>query len=278
MSTDHPPPKPKRNSPSGARKITKEKYQALLAAFREHGDNFKAVAEEVGVHWSTAKKAWTEGWSSQKSKPWALPIEQVIAKEQVEARAALARERQSLVEDHRIARQKSLQEAIEHAFDDLVDSRSKQGKVIRGARDNSLAALIITQKLLRAAMPLADKIVKQLESEQLNVFERMRLLRQLGRFSHDAIEMAQAVEEMEAKALGEPEKLLEVQHTFSMDPSEARATLGELADVLGLYEKGTIDDVIDVTWDESESEDDSGKGGVDDADSPEDRVPEVRDD
>lgn len=275
MASDTEPRKPpRRNSPPGKQKITRDKYDAMVEAFREHGENYKAVAEACKVHWTTAKRAWKEGWSHQKSKPWALPIEDVLKREQVEARAALAREKQDLVQDRRIARQESLRDAIEAGFADLVDSRAKQGKVIRAARDNSIAALIVSQKLLKAALPLADKIVKDLEDDALDVFQKMRLMRQLGRFTHDSIEMAQVVEEMERRALGEPDTILEVQGGVTMTVTEAKATLKEVAEVLQMYEEGAdTDDLIDAEWSERDQlAVPSGKSESDpdeDADAPE---------
>lgn len=263
-------PKPRRNRPPGKRRITRETYDDLVDAFREHGDNFKAVAAQCGVHWSTAKRAWTRGWVDQKSKPWARPIEDVLKREQIEARAALAREKADLVNDRRIARQDSLREAIEASFVDIIDSRAKRGKVIRGARDNSLAALIVSQKMLKAAIPLADKITHALEHEPLDVFQRMRLLRQLGRFAHDAIEMSQIVDEMERKALGEPDTILEVQHGIHMDLDEAKATLAEVAEVLSAFEEGDIEDVVDAEWTERDQlavRSDNDQGEPDDPDA-----------
>jgi len=239
---------PRRNKPTGKKKITKETYNAMLVKFRQHGMNFKAVADECHVHWTTAKKAWHIGWADQKSKPWAIPIKDVLKAEHIEARAALQREKKDLVQDHRIARQDSLRKAIEDGFADLVESRSKQGKVIRAARDNSIAALIVSQKLLKAAVPLADQVVQDLEDPALNVFEKMRLMRQLGRFAHDAIEMSQVVEEMERRALGEPDTILEVQGGINMTVDEAKETLLEVNEVLQAYQEGDIDDVIDAEW------------------------------
>src|SRR5690606_20842548 len=160
-----------------------------------------------------------------------------ILKEKVHARAALAREKDAVVNDHRIARQESLRKAIDEGFADLVDSRAKQGKVIRAARDNSIASLVISQKMLKAAIPLTDKIVAGLDSANLNVFERMRLLRQIGRFAADAVEIAQIVDEMERKALGEPNQILQVQGGVTMTLEEAKSTLSEVAEVLQLYEE-----------------------------------------
>lgn len=250
MPTDAEKPRPpKRNSPPGKQQITREKYDALLDAFREEGENFRAVASRCGVHWETAKRGWHQGWSDQKSKPWALPIKAVIQREQIEARAALERERNNLVNDQRIARQQSLQKAIEDSFVHIVDSRAKRGRVILGARDSSIAALIVSQKLLKAAIPLADKVTHALETEDMDVFQRMRLLRQLGRFAHDAIEMAQVVDEMERKALGEPDAILEVQHGVHMTIDEAKATLQDLAEVLHDYDAGAdMDEVIEAEW------------------------------
>lgn len=240
----------------GKQKITKEKYDAIVAAFRKHGDNFKAVATECGVHWHTAKKAWEEGWAAQKDKDWALPIKDVLKQEYVMARAALEREKRDLVADHRIARQDKLREAIEAGFADIVESRAKQGKVIRAARDNSFVALVISQKLLKASIPLSDKIIQELSDDKsgLDVGARMRLLRQIGRFAYDAIEMSQLVEEMERKALGEPDTILEVQGGITMSVEEAKATLHEVAEVLGAYREGDIEDVIDVEYSDSSSD------------------------
>lgn len=246
MSDKPPPP---RNRPPGKQVIDREKYDSLLAAFREHGENFRAVAAQCAVHWNTAKRAWHDGWADQQKKPWALPIKDVLATEKIEARAALQREKDNLVQDGRIARQDQLREAIEDGFADLVDSRKKQGKVIRAARDNSIAALIVSQKLLKVSVTLADEVVKQLSDPGLDVFQRMRLLRQIARYAHDAVDMAQIVDEMERKALGEPDTVLQIQHGISMTVDDAKETLAEVAEVLGMMESGApIEDVIDAEW------------------------------
>lgn len=262
--------RPRRNPPPGKKTITEDTYKAMVAQFRKHGMNFKAVAEECHVHWGTARRAWHKGWADQKSKPWALPIKDVLKKEQVEARAALHREKNDLVKDHRIARQESLRAAIDDGFADLVESRAKQGKVIRAARDNSIAALIVSQKLLKASVPLADLIVQELQDPALNVFERMRLLRQLGRFAHDSIEMAQVVEEMERKALGEPDTILQIQAGTAMTVDEAKETLLEVNDVLQAYKEGDIEDVIEAEWtDRDDLAVPAGKDLADDTDASE---------
>lgn len=275
------PFRPKRRPPPGRQKITRKKYEAILEAFRKYGKNYKAVAEDCGVSRSTAAIAYEKGWAHQKNKEWALPVRDVLKAEKIEARAALAREKKALVQDHRIARQDQLRQAIEDGFADLVDSRSKQGKVIRAARDNSIAALVVSQKLLKASIPLADKIAEELETGNHDVFQRMRLMRQLGRFTHDAIEMAQVVEEMERRALGEPDKIMELNGNLNMTVDEAKETLGELAEVLEIYKEGDIEDVIDAEWAPSEKfqeesdrnggesvKEDSGEPPTADAESP----------
>lgn len=245
---------PQRNRLPGKRKITREKWDDIVLAFREHGENFKAVAEQCKIHWSTAKRAWEEGWATQKSKPWSVAIKSLMEKEKIEARAALEREKNALVNDHRIARQDSLREAIEEGFSDLVDSRKKQGKVIRAARNNSIAALVVSQKLLQAAIPLSDLIVQQLKDPRLTVFERMRVMRQIVRFGHDAVEIAQIADEMERKALGEPDTILKVQHGIDMSLEDAKETLAEVAEVLQLYADEGEDAIVEAEWSDRDEE------------------------
>lgn len=229
----------------GNRPITEELYNDMLAAFREHGDNFKQVGTVVGVDWRTARKAWETGWTHMPSRPWAHPIRDTITREQIEARAALNRERKDLVADHRIARQQKLREAIESSYDDLVDARAKQGRVIRASRDNSMAALAISQRLLKGALPLADQVTQQLAGigNEYTLGDKLRLLRQVSRFAADAVELAQRADEMERKALGEPDAVVHVAHS-TMTHDDARATLTEISDLIERYGDGDDPDAF----------------------------------
>lgn len=266
--------RPKRNPLPGKQKITREKWDRMLAAFRTHGENHDAVVKECGVSWSTSKRAWGLGWEEQIGKEWAIPIKNVIAADNVRVRAAFVREERNEADDYRKAKAENLQAAIDEGFTDLVHSRRKAGKVVRAARDNSLAALIVSQKLLKAAIPLADLVVKQLDEDKtMSVHARMGLLQKIARFGKDTIEIAQVTDEMERKALGEPDKILAVQHGLSMDVEEAKETLEEIGEVLQLYsgnntentdDGNNIDAVIEAEFDDTTPEDDDEEGEIDD--------------
>lgn len=239
----------KNKKSSGGRSITKELYDKMVDAFREHGEDFSKVSKTAGVNWRTARKAWETGWSHMPSRPWATAIRDTITREQVEARAALEREKKDLVADHRIARQKKLRDAIENSYDDLIDARAKQGRIVRASRDNSMAALAISQRLLKGALPLADQVTQQLSAikGEYTLSDKLRLLRQVGRFAADAVEIAQKTDEMERKALGEPDSIVHVAHS-AMTYDDAKSTLSEISDLISRYSDGEdADEIIDIT-------------------------------
>ena len=242
----------RRNGEQTRRSVDKELWERILKSFRTHGQNFTQVGKDCGVSAMTARKAWREGWANKEGMEFAVPIRDYLQQEKVRARAALQREKDALVKDHRIASQASLKEAIDAGFKDLVDSRAKQGKVIRAARDNSFAALVVASKLLKASVPLADKIATQLETEDLPVKERLAALRAVSRFTKDAADIAQIADDMERKALGEPDTILQVQHGVSMNIEEAKEALADVAELLETYGEDGIDSIVDVDADWAE--------------------------
>lgn len=247
--------RPKRTKARGKQVIDREKWDAMVVAFQKHGVNHKAVSQECSVHWDTAKRAWFKGWADQKKRPWAIPIKDVLEQDKIHARAALAREERNEADDFRRMKQEDLHAAIQEGHADLVESRRKAGKVVRAARDNSIAALVISQKLLKAGIPLADKVVEQLNSDKtMSVSARMKVISQVARFGKEAIEIAQIADEMERKALGEPDKILAVQHGLTMDVEEAKETLKEIAEVMQTYNEGGINDVIEAEFEDTTDE------------------------
>lgn len=122
-----------------------------------------------------------------------------------------------------IKRRRQLQEAAEKAHDDIIESRALRGRSIRAARTNAIALQSVVGQLLKSAIPLTEKIATLLEEPKWrpNPSSALRIVRAVAWMTREANQSAQIADEMERRALGEPDQILALEHTQSLDESVA---------------------------------------------------------
>ena len=213
------------------RKITRDFYDALVVAFREHPGEAVAAAKKAGVTYRTAKRGWEQGWPS--AGDFARPIQEVIGEEQAEARA----QRQKTFDQ-----EESTRSAIRR---DAIDTRSQEGVVVRIARNNAVGYLGASQQMLVGVTSLAKRLRAELESlsepigtevgddgverpvfPDLDMGKALRLMQTTASALRQGNEAALIAMRMERLHMGEPEMHLGVQ-VETMEQAEqhvARAT------------------------------------------------------
>lgn len=131
-----------------ARRITGEVWDALLAAFREvPGGNqgaYAAAARAAGVDARTARRAWEQGL-----RGWPRPIRELVAEEQAEARAEVARQQR----EEASAAGKARQEARGQA----VSARKQEGLMVSMSRNSAMRLVAATAEALQEVQLLAER-------------------------------------------------------------------------------------------------------------------------
>lgn len=199
----------------GKKAITQEVYDAMLAAFREAPGNIQVVAKKANVYWTTAERAWTQGWEN-KNFP---PIQGIVEEEQQEARARLEHEKAKRTFETREIKQ-------ELAKQDALDSRVQEARLVRGARENSIALTASTQRLLSGAFKLSSKLAEYLQSTEFPVRQGVQLICAIGRLVRDSNDSAKLALQLERLLVGAPTDILGVTDISLADAErETRRTL-----------------------------------------------------
>ena len=146
--------------PRQRRKITRDFYNLLLAAYREMPNNAQHAGDSAGCDRRTAKKGWETGWP--KTAIWAKPIKDVIAGEKIAARAKLSEESKA-TQDDREERYRTTEKA---ARDDAIDSRGEEALLVRAARVNAGRYQQASAQMMVGVNALAKRV--RLEMEALN--------------------------------------------------------------------------------------------------------------
>lgn len=201
---------------------TPEQYDRLVAAYLRNPGNHSAVAVEVGCTRDTAKQAFDHGWSKRVSGPgqpavyeqleWAPAIKSVLAEHQALARAKLEQRRMQDAESEQ-ARAKTLAHASAQARADLIDSRALLGRSIKQARANAILLMTVTSNLLGGALELSKRMRALIADPNVKLTpqEMAVILRQIGTITRDANDAARAADDMERRALGEPDQVISVE-------------------------------------------------------------------
>lgn len=133
---DHETQAPRPKGP-GRRKLTRELYEALVQGYRSAPGVAAHAARIAGCDSRLASKAWAEGW---RGYPWARPIRDVLAAEAHDARALAARAMRE-AEDAARAR-------AEDARAESVEAQAQERAILRAARSDVLAVLVLAAELV----------------------------------------------------------------------------------------------------------------------------------
>ena len=228
--------------PEGKFRKTPEWYGALVQAFLVHGQNFAAVSRDLGITRFACRTAWNEGWTRQvgtelnggvrryEKVEWAPPIKNKISEYQVLARAKLEEERRA-VEQEKADREAALRDAVDKAKADLVDSRALQGRTVKQARANSIALMGVSGNLLQAAAQLSKKVARLVSDPNWTPSPKqaVSLLGRMAEITKMGVESAAIADEMERKALGEPDMVFGFDVSMSVEDAVSEIHQGYAA-------------------------------------------------
>ena len=128
--------------------VTREFYDSLVIAFRETPGNASAASRRALCERRMAKRGWEKGWPQY---PWARPIKLVLEEEivsaQAAARTAVIRAQEAQEEEREAARQES------------IEARKQEQQMLKAARGDVLAALVLAADLV-GAMRVAVAAIK----------------------------------------------------------------------------------------------------------------------
>lgn len=219
--------------PKGKIKYTREWYDAFVSAYLMYPGNHSAVGRELGVTRHACRTVWNDGWKKQvgtgglngektkrKYEPikWAPPIKEKIAEYQAMARAKLEEQRARSAEQEKKDDER-LREAVDKAKRDIIDSRALQGRSIKTARANSIALMGVSGNLLQSGVDLSKKVRTLMGDPNWKPSPKQAiyLLRAMAEITKMGIESAHIADEMERRALGEPDMILGIEAHMTVD-------------------------------------------------------------
>lgn len=215
--------------------MTQDLYDSLVLAYREKPGNHSNAGRVAGCDRRMAKRAWETGWERL---PWAKPIQAVLRDEQVQARAAIHRDRR----DEYMREEKLRAEAAAEA----AEARAQEGKLVKTSRGSALALLGQTVRALRAAQPFIRSLEQAgATASDMPPEQALRILDRISRMTANAIQVSKDVMKLERMHLGEPDEVIGVK----LQGVETGDLLGELRaieSVLKRAETRQIDNIVDA--------------------------------
>lgn len=217
-------PQPRKRSPAAGvpKRFTDAEWDRLVNAFREHPGDTTLVSEITGIKRVRVVKAWHHGYSRQ-GRP---AISELLESDKILARATRAdmhdeaadavevpsapatvvvdsdgvshehkRVMAAMVERDKVRRQ---------ALADSARTRAEEGALIAVARRNVMQLGLISAQVLRGAQHLAERMQKQLESEQVSLKDGMQLIQRSSVVVRLGNEAAKMAIQMERLAMGQP--------------------------------------------------------------------------
>lgn len=198
--------------------ISRELYEQMLEAFREEPGNIGYVAKKCDVEYRTAAKCWKVGWESK----YFDPAKDTIEQEQLEARSRVASEKAK-----RNLETVSIKSEV--VRQDAIEIRTHETKMVRGARENCIALMACSQKLLGGAFQLSARLGELLRNEQLGVKDGIAVLATIGKLIKDGNESAKLSLVLERLLVGAPTEIIGLTNiTVQEAESECRRALATI--------------------------------------------------
>ncbi len=186
-----------------SRVITRELWEAILAAFRSNPGQFSYVQERTGVGRRLAKRAWDEGWLPR--IPYARPIRIVLEEEKFKARAEQRRQ-EELARHGQTAEQKA-------AAEDARKATAQEGQMISAGRATVLGLTFTVNQLIPTLKQMGVDIAADVAAGKLkgNPEKAMRALREVASSLRMLTESGMKLLEAERLVKGEPTSIIGVQ-------------------------------------------------------------------
>lgn len=212
------------------RAMTRDVAEKLLEAFRASPTNGAGAARTAGCHAKTGRKAWAKGLKVIGFPQYNRPFKDILAEEQVEVRArmeAAQREAQRLAAQQEAERRGG---AREKALEDVTKQRSQEEALVRSARAATLVLLNNVTNIAAGATALGQKVRRSLEehaavAEVLTLRQAKDIVAMVGRLSTSLRQLndaGQKAMEMSRLLVGEPTKIVGVQHLEGITMAEAK--------------------------------------------------------
>lgn len=167
--------------------ITREFYEKLLNAFREAPGNCAFAARRASCARPTAKRAWAKGWPDRDFEPIEVALEnEKREKHNAHKRALIAQQDQA-----EASREKLRQEALE--------ARAQEAQILKVARGDVLAALVLAADLTTAMRSAVGAIKRELAEKpdgsppDIKPMQAMQLLARHSQLVQRAVGAAEAV-------------------------------------------------------------------------------------
>lgn len=185
------PTNPSRSAKPNRRKTSLSEYQLMLASHRDHPGAHTRAAKHAGVSYNTARKGFFDGFGI--SMP---PIAQVLHGEMTLARSRLESTVPSL----------EATQALDRFAEEGCDQRLSDARLLRAARMNVGAALVMSNRLLSAASVLVDQLGERLLEAKgvLDLDGLAKVLTEVLDIAQRASTAADVLASHEAKVLGDP--------------------------------------------------------------------------
>lgn len=215
--------------------IDRERYDAMLEAFRIEPGVFRACARRAGVDRRTAQRAWERGWPDRGMKP----IKVIIDDEQAAARAQLAEMREE--EMRKLAKDHAGQVKQDHAraAEDAIVARAEEAQMVRASRHNAIGLMASVQRLLRGANQLAQKVESMIadaaddtedgegkKKKGISPAQATALFTSIAHMTRASNEAARVSQQMERSLLGEPEKWVGLHVNMSREEALREIEMG----------------------------------------------------
>lgn len=197
--------------------ITREFYEKLLNAFRESPGNVHHAARRASCARPTAKRAWAKGWPDRSFEP----IEKALENEK--------REKANTHKRALIAQQEAAEAQREKIRQEALEARAQEAQILKVARGDVLAALVLAADLVTAMRSAVAAIKREMEPQAdgsppaIKPIAAMQLLARHSQLVQRAVGAAEAVIQLSR-----------------LDRGQTTANIG-----IGLMEEELTDDQID---------------------------------
>lgn len=207
--------------------ITREFYEKLLIAFRECPSNASFAARRASCDRRTANRAWVKGWPDRGFEP----IEKALENEKRELAGAGKRAQIAQQEAAEAAREKVRQEALQ--------ARDQEQQILKVARGDVLAALVLAADLVHAMRAAVGAIKRDLEAKpdgsppDIKPIAAMQLLARHSQLVQRAVGAAEAVIQLSRLDRGQTTANIGIGVTDEdLTPEQIDEELEAIADVL----------------------------------------------
>jgi hypothetical protein len=231
---------------SGRRPLTRETYEKLLSAYREHPANANHAATAARCSWQLARRAWSG--PPYRDYPWATPIKQLLDDER---RAGLARA-------HELQRQRARDEAeladAEHqrAREAAIEARAQEQQALKLARGDVLSSLALAAELVPSMRQLTRVVQAACAPKadgsppDISPVMAMGLLGKHAALMAKAVSATETVIELSRLERGQPTAIVGMQPQPALTYEQAVEELEEASELLkalkarGMLPGGTL--------------------------------------